>query len=226
MMTTRPRVPVLGALGFLLLNLPIAVLAVSVIAVGAVAGAGLSVVWVGVPIVAVTVLGCRGLARLERRRVRVLLGTTIPDPYRPLPVRGRLRARLTDPATRRDLGYHLLLLPLGAAQSVLVLGLWSAGAWLAALPATVVWLPNDWRPQIWHLRVFAIDWWVEALPWAALGVLVIAAAVPVTRWLGAAHATLATRLLGPAEQAAGGRAVPTIDSAARPMAATGSLAGS
>ena len=229
-MTTRPKVPVLSALGFLLLNLPIAVLAVSLIAVGATTGAGLAVVWVGVPIGVATVLGWRMLARLERRRVGALLGTPIASPYRPLPRRGWLRAVFADPATWRDLRYHLLLLPLGAVQSVVLTALWSAGVWLAALPVTIAWLPDDWRLQIWHLRVFAIDGWVEALPWAVLGVLILAAAVPVTRWLAARHALLAARLLGPAEQSRGtaeeGRAVPTLDSAARPMATTGSLAGS
>jgi putative sensor protein len=220
-MSTRPTV--LGALGFLLLNLPIAVVAVSLIAVGATAGAGLAVVWVGIPIVAVTVLGSRALARLERRRVRTLLGTEIASSYRPLPRRGWLLAVLRDPATWRDLRYHLLLLPLGAVQFSVLVAVWSAGAWLAALPVTVAWLPADWRPEIWHLRVFAIDWWVEAIPWAVLGVLVLVAAVPVTRWLGATHARLANRLLGPAVE---GRAVPTPDSAARPMAMTGSLSGS
>ena len=43
------------------------------------------VIWVGVFVLALTVLAWRGGAWLERRWVRLMLGVQIPEPYRPLP---------------------------------------------------------------------------------------------------------------------------------------------
>lgn len=199
-MIRQPRTPVLGALGMLVLNLPIGILSFSLVVAGLTVGLGTALLWVGIAVGAGTVAAWRGLAELERRRVRVMLGVDIASPYRRLPARGRWPARLKDPATWRDMAYHLLLLPLGAVQFGLMTVLWSAGGWLLLLPVTVTWLPDDWRPEIWHLRIFDIDSWVEALPCAALGGLVLLASIPVTRWLGAAHARFASSLLGPAEQ--------------------------
>lgn len=85
-------------------------------------GAGLAITLVGLPILALAMLLWVGAARLERERVRLLLGVAIPNPYRPLPGGTRvqrLRAMTRDPSVWRDLLYDFLLFPLGVAEFVI-----------------------------------------------------------------------------------------------------------
>ncbi|MBA2520335.1 MAG: sensor domain-containing protein [Chloroflexia bacterium] len=88
-------------------------------------GAAMSIVWIGIPILAATVAIWTGAARFERRRVGWLTGTPIPDPYRPLSATswwGRFRGRLGDWAVWRDLVYLFLLFPIGLIELVVVAG--------------------------------------------------------------------------------------------------------
>lgn len=88
-------------------------------------GFSLIPILVGIPIIALTTLAWTLVARLERLRIRLLLGVRIPYPYRRAPVGSsrlvRLRTRLLDPALWRDLVYALLLLPIGTFHLVVVL---------------------------------------------------------------------------------------------------------
>src|SRR5689334_12432280 len=52
---------------------------------------GLLVVWVGVILAALTMIGWRGGAMLERQFMRAAFGIEIPSPYRKLPEGGLLR---------------------------------------------------------------------------------------------------------------------------------------
>ncbi|MGW2208510.1 sensor histidine kinase [Streptomyces sp. NPDC001781] len=102
----------------LLLNLPLAVAGfVYAVTVLSVSG-GLTVTVLGLPLLAGSLLGARLLGRLERARVRVLLGVRVPEPS-PLPfARGggvvrRLWQALRDPVGWRSLLYCLIRLPWG-----------------------------------------------------------------------------------------------------------------
>jgi hypothetical protein len=57
----------------------------SILSVGLALGAGLLIIWVGILVLALTLLAWRGGAWLERRWVRAMLGVHIPEPYRPIP---------------------------------------------------------------------------------------------------------------------------------------------
>ena len=87
-------------------------------------GLSLIPIVVGIPILAVTALVWSLAARLERWRIRLLLGVRIPSPYRRPPLGSsrlvRLRTRLLDPALWRDLLYVVLLFPVGIVQLVIV----------------------------------------------------------------------------------------------------------
>ncbi len=79
-------------------------------------GVGLAVTLVGIPILIGCVYAWGWLAGLERRAISVLTGNIIASPYRPLPEGGwwdRLRARLADPATWKDLTFLFLQFPFG-----------------------------------------------------------------------------------------------------------------
>ena len=201
MVGERRDPPFGGSLVFLLMNLPLGVLAFGVLTSFTAAGLGSAVVWVGVGLLALVVLAVRGAARVERARVYALLDRYVDLPYLPLPAGKqslRWKARLKDPSTWRDLAYFFLLFPLGIVEFVLVTAFWSTSLALAGLPLYFRWLPGGayYFPSD-DLRWLTVDSTVEALPWAALGVLFIALSVALTKALAGMHARVANALLGP-----------------------------
>ncbi len=83
-----------------------------------VAASALLVVWAGLPLLVVGLAMLRRLARAHRRLAAQVLGTDIAEPY--MPFRGgslfvRLRRRLTDSATWRDLGWLFETITIGFA---------------------------------------------------------------------------------------------------------------
>jgi len=132
---------------YLLTALPIGIAAFVVAVTGMAAGAGLFVVWVGLPVLVGTVLVCRGLAQLERLRLRSLQD-------RPAPLPTYKKAEPGDSAMRR------LLTPLRDPQSWLDV-LWSVvafvtgifgflmtvGWWAAAGGGLTYWFWERWIPE-------------------------------------------------------------------------------
>ncbi|MGW4525845.1 sensor domain-containing protein [Amycolatopsis sp. NPDC004378] len=188
-----------GSVVFLLMNLPLGVLAFALLTTFTAAGLGTAVVWVGVGLLAVLVLAVRGAARLERARVYALLDRYVDLPYLPLPEgqKARWKGRLKDPATWRDMAYFFVLFPLGVVEFVLVTTFWSTSLALAGLPVYFRWLPDGaYYFPAYDVRWLTVDSTVEALPWAALGVLFIALSVALTKALAGVHARVANALLG------------------------------
>lgn len=199
---TRPHPSTVGSLGYLLLNLPLGI--AGFVAVVTLASVGLStvIIWAGVPVLVALLLGTRAAARFERARAHAMLGTYIAAPYRPLPAHGwrvRWRARLIDGATWRDLAYFIVLFPIGMAEFIVVVTCWSVGLGLATLPLYVEYLPEGGTVMFNHV---VIDTAAQALPWAAVGLLVLALSLVLTRSLGMAHARFVRFALGPARKRA------------------------
>jgi hypothetical protein len=158
-------------------------------------GLPLTVVWVGLPILALPMLLCLVGAGTERGRMAALLGTRLPSPYRPLPrgsVLARVRVRVTDPALWRALLYLLLLLPAGLVEFFVVLAL-ALSAALATYPLWYWTLPDGQGVQ-WP--GFAADTGPEALLVMLVGCVAAAGSVLGAAW---AHAALGRVLLGPRE---------------------------
>lgn len=150
--------------------------------------------WVGLPMLAVLILVWRGIAVVERRFLRATLGVEVPDPYRPRPGGGlhaHLRWLFTDLATWKDLGYLLLLCPLGLLEFVVVFGLWSLGLELLGLPLPMVLNGRDMT--FWFVDVSTVP---EAVVVMLFGVVSLFAALYALRGLSLAHAWLARALLG------------------------------
>jgi signal transduction histidine kinase len=167
-------------------------------------GAGLLIIWVGLPILVVTVALGRLGARIERRLVHAALGEDVGDPYR-RPTQGsvwaRLRVRATDPATWRDLTYLVLLTPLGVVWAVLVSVLWAVPFGLATMP---VWyrLPEGGQAPLRIIEgdpLVVIDSLPEALLGMVLGLALAVLAAHAVLGLGRAHAAVARGLLGPTQ---------------------------
>ncbi|PJE98199.1 histidine kinase, partial [Streptomyces carminius] len=124
----------------LLLNLPVDLAGFVFVSVWIYSGALLSVTVVGLPVLALGLIGCRGLGRLERARARRLLDVRIDEPT---PIRRRayggflpwLWATLKDPVGWRTALYFFVRLPWGAATFAVALAAlfvaWPVLPWLA-----------------------------------------------------------------------------------------------
>jgi signal transduction histidine kinase len=167
-------------------------------------GAGLLIVWVGVLVLALTLLAWRGGAWLERRWVKAMLGVAIPEPYRPLPAGSlwrRARVLAGDPATWKDLAYLVLLFPLGLVWFVVTTTLWSFALGLLTAPLWY-WTPSEGGLALLvngERRYLVIDTLPEALLAAVVGAALVVAAAWAVRAMAAAHGALALALLGPSD---------------------------
>jgi signal transduction histidine kinase len=190
------------AAAYLVASMAVGVFWFVVLATGLSVGLALVIVWVGVPVLALTMLAWRGGAWLERRWVGLTLGVRIPDPYRPLPAGGLLArwgAMAADPATWKDLAYLVLLLPLGIAWFVVTVTLWAVALTSLTAPA-YYWLPSGRLGFDNGAGVnFVVDTLPEALVVAAAGALLCVVAAWATRGMAIAHAAVAQGLLGPTQ---------------------------
>ncbi|MET7681303.1 sensor domain-containing protein [Streptomyces sp. NPDC005423] len=117
--------------GYVLLSLPISV-CLFVYAVTTVAlGAGLLITFLGIPVLAAALAGCRGIGALERVRARALLGVEVDDPE---PLRqkkngllGWMGAVLKSGASWRHLLYAVLHFPWAVFSFVVSVTFWSYG---------------------------------------------------------------------------------------------------
>ncbi|MFJ7152040.1 sensor histidine kinase [Streptomyces sp. NPDC100445] len=113
-------------IAYLLLNLPVAVFGFAYAITVLVAGSALTVTVIGLPLLALSLLGARQLGKLERARARRLLGVRVEEPT-PLPLsRGggpvqRLWLALKDPVGWRTLLYDAIRLPWGIVTFCTVL---------------------------------------------------------------------------------------------------------
>ncbi|MGW2152717.1 sensor histidine kinase [Nonomuraea sp. NPDC001699] len=169
-----------------------------VVALATTVAVPLVIVWVGLPLTMAAVLMWRGGAMLERRLMGAAFGVRIADPYRSRP-EGGLLAHLTwllgDKATWQDLGYLLMLVPLGLVESALSVALWTATGMLLLAPfARVLYVLGDVRSGL------VIDDWTGALAAGAFGVLLLVVTAYLVRGMAWLHGTLATVLLGGSEE--------------------------
>ncbi|MEV5553506.1 sensor domain-containing protein [Nonomuraea wenchangensis] len=160
------------------------------------ASLALAVVWVGVPLAMATVLMWRGGAMLERRVLRAAFGVRIADPYRRRPEGGvgaHIQWLVTDPATWKDLGYLLMLVPLGAVETVVSFGLWltTTGLLLAPVMLQVSRAEGD---------AYLVEDEVAAWLCVPAGLVLLVLTAYLARAMGWLHGTLATVLLGAPEE--------------------------
>ncbi|MFJ9730356.1 sensor histidine kinase [Streptomyces sp. NPDC101171] len=124
--------------GYVLLSLPIAIVlfcwAVTMVSLGA----GLLVTFLGVPVLAAALAGCRGFGVLERTRARALLHLEVADPE---PLRTAkpgvfawMGAVLRSGASWRHLLYALLQFPWAVFSFVVGVNFWTVGWALLTYP--------------------------------------------------------------------------------------------
>ncbi|MFE5952268.1 sensor histidine kinase [Streptomyces massasporeus] len=136
------RAPVEGRtwleLTHVLLSLPISILLFTYAVTMASLGAGLLVTFLGVPVLAAALAGCRGFGALERMRARGLLGLEVAEPE---PLRMRkpgamawMGAVLKSGASWRALLYAVLHLPWAVFSFVVAVNVWALGWALLTYP--------------------------------------------------------------------------------------------
>ncbi|GIF15840.1 sensor histidine kinase [Actinoplanes teichomyceticus] len=147
-------------------------------------GAVLSIVVIGLAAYVATVLCGVAVARMERRRMRLVDFDELPDPHRPAPragLRAWLRLRLREQATWRELGYAMM----------------SAGllCWMDSLVvAGVVWIPAATLGAPFYMVYEPLG---ARLLLGLAGIpLTVVLAWPVTAWAGA-RAAMARAILAP-----------------------------
>ncbi|MFR9795449.1 sensor histidine kinase [Streptomyces sp. MS06] len=192
--------------GYLLLGLPIAVVmfvyAVTVIALGA----GLLVTFLGVPVLAAGLAGCRGLGAMERARARGLLGLEVGDPE-PLRsggdgTRSWIGSLLKSGTSWRHLLYALLHFPWAVFAFSVALSVWAYGwamlsypLWFWVFPVYAgqggIQLYGDQQHSVYLDNPFEIG--VTAL----VGLLFTLAAPWIVRALTSVDRLLVHALLGP-----------------------------
>ncbi|MFJ8140334.1 sensor histidine kinase [Streptomyces sp. NPDC096013] len=125
-------------LGYVLLSLPISILLFTYAVTMVSLGAGLLITFLGVPVLAGALAGCRGFGALERGRARLLLGLDIADPE-PLRLKkngpmGWMGAVLKSGTSWRHLLYAVLHFPWAVFSFVVALSFWSYGWALLTYP--------------------------------------------------------------------------------------------
>lgn len=153
--------------------------------------------FLALPVFWLLMVGSRGFAHVERSRASALLGLELMDPVPPLSSSSwwrRLLERARSTPRWKEVGYLLLLLPLGVLNLVLVVASWCGSLALLALPLYVSALP-DGTAKFWLFEVAAGgDAWLVAL--AGLGgILLLAPWVTVV--LGRLDTVTCSWFLGP-----------------------------
>ncbi|MBD0419113.1 sensor domain-containing protein [Streptomyces sp. TRM S81-3] len=117
--------------GYVLLSLPISIVLFTYAVTMMSLGAGLLVTFLGVPVLAAALAGCRGLGTLERVRARALLGLRVADPE-PLRMKKQglmawIGAVLKSGTSWRSLLYAVLQFPWSVFSFVVAVTVWSTG---------------------------------------------------------------------------------------------------
>ena len=157
--------------------------------------------FLAIPAFWLLMVGSRGFAHVERSRASALLGLELMDPVAPLQAPSwwrRLLERARSGARWKEVGYLLLLLPLGLLDLVLVVAAWCGSLALLALPLYVSALPEG-SAKFWLFDVASGgDAWLVSLVGLG-GVLLFAPWVTVV--LGRLDAVTCSWFLGPDERA-------------------------
>ncbi|MFF0967561.1 sensor histidine kinase [Streptomyces sp. NPDC003703] len=198
-------------LAYVLLSLPISITlfcwAVTMVSLGA----GLLVTFLGIPVLAGALAGCRGFGALERVRARGLLGLEVGEPE-PLVMKGRgplawTGAVLKSGASWRALLYAGLQFPWAVFSFVVAMVLWPMGWSLLTYPLWY-WIFPMWAGQSGiqlygdeHHQIF-LDNPFEITATALAGLVITLATPWILRALTTVDRVLVHGLLGPSQLSA------------------------
>ncbi|MET7616614.1 sensor domain-containing protein [Streptomyces sp. NPDC005408] len=192
---------------YLLLSLPISIVFFTFAITAVSLGAGMLITFLGIPILAAGLAGCRGLGAMERARARGLLRLDVGDPA---PVRARTNglmswvgAVLKSGASWRHLVYALLHFPWATFAFVVSVTFWVNGWALLTYPLWHWTFPRYLDESGISLygdsdgNHFYLDTPFEIGSTAAVGLVLVLATPWLIRGLASVDRVMVTGLLGP-----------------------------
>jgi signal transduction histidine kinase len=184
--------------GYLLGGLPLAIVAFVIAIAGFSAGVGTLVVWLGLPILVLTLRACRGLAGVERRGAEWATGRPLPPHHYRAPQGrgiGRLLSALAEPQSWRDLLHAVLGFPVRVAAFAIAVA-WTVGGLGGLLYVAWEWsLPSDRNGGPSWLLTGGGSRLLDIVVTTAVGGIMVATAPLLVRGLVATRAGLARGLL-------------------------------
>ncbi len=185
-------------LGYLLAGLPVGIAAFTVVITGLSLGVSTVVLVVGLPVLAGTLAAARAFAGWERRHVAAVTGQALPAPRYTEPEGlglARTMQALRDGQSWRDVLHAVATLPIRVVTFSLALT-WTLGGLGELLYATWSWpIPRDDNAGLLDL-MFGIDSRLADIAFnTAIGMVLLATAVPVVRGLAAFQTGIARGLL-------------------------------
>lgn len=185
--------------GYVLARAPLSLAAFIVVVTTLALGAGLLVLFVGLVVLALTVVVARAVAHTERSLLRGLLDRDAVTPTYRQGGCSRVRRMLTllrDPQSWLDIAWCLVGFPLSAVTWPFVVAWWSAALGGLTWPLWGWTLPTgDGNQQLPQLLGLGSDYWVGAVFWVVVGALFAATLPPAMRALRLVNAAPAEQLL-------------------------------
>jgi hypothetical protein len=180
---------------YLLLAFPLGLLYFVFLIIGGSIGLSLALLWVGVPVLLVTVGAWWIFAAMERLLARVLLGVDLSDAPRPWEaadgVLAKARAHFTSPSTWKDLAFVLLKLPVGLFSFVVLAAAGGTAAALIVGPALGPWTTG----HVALIGAWHVDHWWEALISVVLGLIALEVTLLIANGLSALWRAIVLALL-------------------------------
>ncbi|MES1245811.1 MAG: sensor domain-containing protein [Acidobacteriota bacterium] len=185
---------------YLALSFPMGLFYFIYLVVGMTTGFALTIIWIGLPILALMFASSFGMAALERRLAIHLLGARVPPmtPQRtgaPESVWKLVQEFLANPVTWKGMAYLFLKLPLGVFTFALTVALSSLSLGLLSAPILYRW--NDMFVGFW-----VVDTLPEALLVSAFGVITLLISLNVFNVVAIAWREVAEVMLGSEQYAA------------------------
>lgn len=183
---------------YLVLAFPLGLAYFVFLVTGLSVGLGLTIIWIGLPILAAVFLGSFGLSLFERQLAIRLLGAEVPPMSSNAPPPAgfweRVKAFLGNPATWKGMGYLAIKFPLGLGTFVLFVTLSSVSLAFLLAPLYYGWLPGpvfDFGAYSWSIETFG-----DALLCSGLGALLSLVTLNIFNGVAFAWRELAAAMLG------------------------------
>lgn len=162
---------------YMLLSLPLGCAYFVFIVAGMSVGIGTAIIWIGIPIIALVLIACRGLGDFERWLSSVLLGVDIPGPARETEpddtLWRKLKRVLASGSTWRRMLFLALKFPFGVLAFTTTVTLIAVSVGLMATPLLYPYL--DIRVLNFDFATWRIATFEDSLLAALLGVLLAGA---------------------------------------------------
>lgn len=183
---------------YLALAFPLGLFYFIFLSVGLSVGAGLTLVWIGIPILALVFAGTWGFSALERQLAIHALGAAVPpmSPAVMAPVQTvwqRVKAFFSNPVTWKGMAFLLVKLPLGIVSFVSIIFLLVTSLAFLVVPFVWQWGPADFDAEG---VVFLVDTWGEALLCGFFGLGLLFVSLNLLNGLALIWRWTATVLLG------------------------------